>query len=75
MAILTAEQVKNRASISIGDTVIVSERQGFKLIDTIITVNLDDTSNVTLVLEWTLNDQNGVDKIDSNKLNDWLVSI
>lgn len=68
----TAEQVKNRHSISIGDTVIVSENKKFKLIDSTVMLDLDENCSVFLKLEWTLNGKTGVDTINSSNLKYWL---
>lgn len=68
----TAEQVKNRQSISIGDTVTVSENKSFKLIGSTVTVELDGSSTVFLNLEWVVDDKTGVDTINSSQLNNWL---
>lgn len=68
----TAEQVKNRHSISVGDTVIVSDDKSFKLINSTVTVELDGSSTVLLQLEWKVDDKTGIDTINSTQLKNWL---
>lgn len=68
----TAEQVKDRHSISIGDTVIVSNDKSFKLINSTVTVELDGSSTVLLQLEWKVDDKTGIDTINATQLKNWL---